>query len=142
VYAKLAQFTTDRSLEDEPFCENPKVRIWRVVQILKFKFCFIERNHEPLHLDEYLCIESSWTCLQVSFESMFFNKAFEYGIISKLRGYVETNAELLCVELCNFVECYIFVSCLSCYCFTKGVLNITDTITRNPRVYTSPYIYV
>jgi hypothetical protein len=33
---------------------------------------------------------------------IFFNRAFEYGNIS-MWDYVGTNAELLCVELCNFV---------------------------------------
>jgi hypothetical protein len=37
------------------------------------------------------------------------------------------NAELLCVEFCNFEYFNIFVSYLSCYCFKEGVLNITDT---------------
>jgi hypothetical protein len=32
--------------------------------------------------------------------------AFEYGGISKLSGYVGTNAELLCVEFCNFGQSY------------------------------------
>jgi hypothetical protein len=28
------------------------------------------------------------------------------------------------VKFCNFVQCHIFVSYLTCYCFIKGVLNI------------------
>jgi hypothetical protein len=55
---------------------------------------------------------------------IFFNRAFEYGGISKLWGYVGTNTKLLCAEFCNYVQCHIFVSYLSCYCFIKGVLNI------------------
>jgi hypothetical protein len=40
------------------------------------------------------------------------------------------NAELLCVEFCNFVQYHKFVSCSSYYCFIKSVLNIIDINTE------------
>jgi hypothetical protein len=58
---------------------------------------------------------------------IFSNGVFEYGCTSKLWGYVGKNTELLCVEFCYFVQCHMFVSCLSCYWFIKGVLNIIHT---------------
>jgi hypothetical protein len=70
---------------------------------------------------------------------IFFEGAFEYGGISKLWGYVGTTAELICVQFCNFVQCHIFVSYLSCYRFINGVLNIRDTNTvskKYSRLYT------
>jgi hypothetical protein len=45
----------------------------------------------------------------------FFEEAFKYGNSAKTWGDVRTNAEPLCVELCNFVQCYIFVNCLIYY---------------------------
>jgi hypothetical protein len=35
--------------------------------------------------------------------------AFKYGDGAKFWGYVVINAEQLCVEFCNFVQCRIFV---------------------------------
>jgi hypothetical protein len=55
----------------------------------------------------------------------FFDGAFECGGISKSCSYVWTNAELLRIEFCNFVQCHIFVSYLS-LCFIKGVLSVRD----------------
>jgi hypothetical protein len=82
-----------------------------------------------------------WTLkyLQVLFESLFsLTELSEYGSILKLRRYVGTNTELLCVEFCNFVQCYIFVSHLSCYCFIKGVVNTRHTNTA-PKRYSRLY---
>jgi hypothetical protein len=53
---------------------------------------------------------------------------FEYGGGSKFCGYIGTNAELLCVEFFNFVQCDVFISYLS-YIFINGVLDIRDTNT-------------
>jgi hypothetical protein len=36
-------------------------------------------------------------------------ESFKYSDGVKLRGYVGTNAEKLCVEFCNFVQCHIFL---------------------------------
>jgi hypothetical protein len=48
--------------------------------------------------------------------SVLFDKAFKYDGV-KFWGYAGTNAELLCVELCNFVLCHILVNYLSsCQC--------------------------
>jgi hypothetical protein len=55
-------------------------------------------------------------------------RVFKYGGISKLWGFVGTNAKLLRIEFRNFVHCHIFVSDLS-FCFIKGVLGIRDSNT-------------
>jgi hypothetical protein len=45
----------------------------------------------------------------------FFHEAIKYGNGMKFGGYVGTNAEPLCVEFCNFVQCHIFVNYLTSY---------------------------
>jgi hypothetical protein len=99
--------------------------------MLKFAFCFMERTNEPLHLDKWTLVHWKIMDMPTSFIwiIIFFDGAFECGGISKLWGYVGTNTELLCVEFCNFVECHVFLSYLSCYYFMKGVLNIRDSNT-------------
>jgi hypothetical protein len=42
-----------------------------------------------------------------------FNAVFKYSDGAKFLGYVVTNAEQLCVEFCNFVQCHIFVNYLT-----------------------------
>jgi hypothetical protein len=42
-----------------------------------------------------------------------FDEAFLYGDGAKFLD-VRTNAEQLCVELCNFVQCHIFIKYLTC----------------------------
>jgi len=81
----------------------------------------------------------------------------------KFLGYVGTNAEQLCAEFCNFVQCHAFVNYLLVNVkfnatvfnwydnginsdvaisfhslLNKGVLNITDTnmVAKNTRCYT------
>jgi hypothetical protein len=97
----------------------------------------MERTHEPLHLVQWSFVH--WKIMDIhtsfSWSIIFFNEAFEYSGISKLRVYVGTNTELLCAELCNFVQCHIFASGLS-YCFVKGVLNIRHT-NREAKKYLS-----
>jgi hypothetical protein len=41
---------------------------------------------------------------------ILFDAVFKYGDGAKLWGYVGINAEPLCVEFCNFVQCHIFVN--------------------------------
>jgi hypothetical protein len=41
---------------------------------------------------------------------IFSHGAFEYGVGSKFRGYVESNAEPLCVEFCTFMQYHAFVN--------------------------------
>jgi hypothetical protein len=83
--------------------------------------------------------------LEVLFESLFsLTELSEYGSISKLQGYVGTNTELLCAEFCNLVQCYIFVSHLSCYSFIKGVMNTRHTNTaakRYSRLYRPIHLF-
>jgi hypothetical protein len=50
---------------------------------------------------------------------IFFDGAFEYVVGAKIRGYVGTNAELLCVKLCNtfvkYITCY-FLKVIQLFC--------------------------
>jgi hypothetical protein len=45
---------------------------------------------------------------------ILFDEIFKYSDGANLWGYVGTNAEPLCVEFCNFVQCYILVNYLIC----------------------------
>jgi hypothetical protein len=47
---------------------------------------------------------------------IFFDGALEYGGGSKFWSYVGQNAEPLCAEFCNFVQCHTVVNYLYCYC--------------------------
>jgi hypothetical protein len=38
----------------------------------------------------------------------------KYGNDVTFLGYFGTNAELLCIELCNFMQCHIFVNYSAC----------------------------
>jgi hypothetical protein len=44
---------------------------------------------------------------------ILFDAVFKNGDGAKFWGYVVINAEQLCVEFCNFVQCYIFVNSLT-----------------------------
>jgi hypothetical protein len=41
-----------------------------------------------------------------------FDAVFKYDDGAKFWGYVGINAEPLCIEFCNFVQCHIFVNYL------------------------------
>jgi hypothetical protein len=43
---------------------------------------------------------------------ILFDAVFKYGDGAKFWDYVVINAEQLCVEFCNFVQCH-FVNCLT-----------------------------
>jgi hypothetical protein len=61
--------------------------------------------------NELWCSKRSWTYLQVLFELLFcLTQFFKYGDGANFWGYVGINAEPLCVEFCNFVQCHIFVN--------------------------------
>jgi hypothetical protein len=64
-----------------------------------------------------------------------FDAVFKYGDGVKFWGYVVTNAEQLCVEFCNFVQCHIFVNYLT---FSVNKWNIKKynkiAISRNTTV--------
>jgi hypothetical protein len=72
---------------------------------LKFKFNFMERTHEPLHLVKWNFVHWKIVDIPTSFIwiIIFFDRALEYGNSLKLWDYVGTNAELLCVESCNSI---------------------------------------
>jgi hypothetical protein len=44
---------------------------------------------------------------------IFFDEALKYGYGAKFWDYVRTNTEPLCVELCNFEQCHVFVKYLT-----------------------------
>jgi hypothetical protein len=98
----------DRSSEDEQLLTRPLLRECKntkmaVCSKLYFIFYFMERTHEPLHLEKWSFVR--WKILDirtVTWIIIFFDGAFEYGGFSKCWCYVWTNAELLCVELSNF----------------------------------------
>jgi hypothetical protein len=46
---------------------------------------------------------------------IFFDEALKYGDGETFWGYVGTNAEPLCVNFCNFVQCNSFVDYLTYY---------------------------
>jgi hypothetical protein len=64
----------------------------------------MESTNGPLHLDKWSFVR--WNIMDIYTSSIwiinFFDGAFEYGGISKVWGYVGTNAEIRFVELCNF----------------------------------------
>jgi hypothetical protein len=53
--------------------------------------------------------------ITISFISIIslFDAVFKYGDGEKFWGYVVINAEQLCLEFCNFVQCHIFVNYLT-----------------------------
>jgi hypothetical protein len=52
---------------------------------------------------------------------ILFDAVFKYGDGAKFWGHVVINAEQLCVEICNFLQCNIFVNYLT---FAVNELNI------------------
>jgi hypothetical protein len=110
---------------------------------LKFTFYFMESTHEPLHLDKLSFERRQIIDIPTSFIwiIIFLDGAFEYGGISKLWGYVGKRAKLICVELCNFVQCHILASYLCCYCLSKVFWIFEIRRPKNTRCYIRPYIY-
>jgi hypothetical protein len=53
-------------------------------------------------------IPIGFTCIIILSDAFF-----KYGDNAKFWGYVVTKAEPLCVEFCNFVQCYIVVNYLT-----------------------------
>jgi hypothetical protein len=45
---------------------------------------------------------------------ILFEKAFNMAMVRNFQVNVGTNAEPLCVEFCNFVQCHIFVNYITC----------------------------
>jgi hypothetical protein len=127
----FSQIFRDEQILMRLFLQKTKDRNMAGDWCLKSSFCFMETTHEPLHLVKLNFVYWKIMNIPTSFirTIIFFDGAFESGIISKLWGYVGTSAKLPCVEFCNFVHRHIFVSHLSYYCFFKGVLNIRDTNT-------------
>jgi hypothetical protein len=130
----------DRSLEDVQLLISPLLRESKNMNMagsskLEFTFYFMERTHELLHLVKWSFVH--WKAMDIPksfiWIIIFLNEAFECDSILKFWGCVGTNAELLCIEFYNFVQCHIDVSYLSCYCFIKGVLSIRDTNTLSKK---------
>jgi hypothetical protein len=83
--------------------------------MLKFIVCFVETTHEPLHFWqmnfvwwEIIVITTSFIWIVILFDAVF-----KYDDGAEFWGYVGINAEPLCVELCNFVQCLTFVNYLT-----------------------------
>jgi hypothetical protein len=74
---------------------------------LKLKCCNVEETHKALHLGKWSPVQWKITDVTTDFTLIiiFFDGAFEYGDSAKFWGYVEANAEPVCVEFCNFVQC-------------------------------------
>jgi hypothetical protein len=63
-----------------------------------------------LHLDKWSSVQQTIMDMPTSFIwiIILFDEGFKYGDNAEIWGYVGTNMEPLCVELCNFVQCHIF----------------------------------
>jgi hypothetical protein len=75
----------------------------------------METTHEPLHLDKWTLLQKEIMDIPISFVwiIILFDAVFKYGDGAKFLGYVLINAEQLCAEFCNFVQCHIFVNYLT-----------------------------
>jgi hypothetical protein len=113
----------DRSSMDKQLLVIPLLRKTKNTNmeggwLFKFILYFIERTLEHFNLD----IRSSvhWNTMDIPTICIciiiFFDGDFDCGSGSTFWGYVGTNAELLCVEFYNFLQCDMFVSHLSCHC--------------------------
>jgi hypothetical protein len=74
-----------------------------------------------------------WDCGRNKFYLYYylFEEAFKYGDGATFWGYVGTNAELLCVEFCNFVQCHILVDYLtSSACLSICVYPVNNFWTK------------
>jgi hypothetical protein len=80
--------------------------------MFKYIFHFMETTHELLRLDIWSFVHWKIMDILMSFIwiVIFFDGDFEYGSGSTFWSYVWTNAELLCVEFYNFVQCHMFIS--------------------------------
>jgi hypothetical protein len=99
----------DTSSKDEQFLIRPLLHNTNNTNMaggwkLKFTFHFMEITHEPLQLDKLRFVQWEIMDILTSFiwTIIFFHGAFEYGGGPKFWGYVGTDAELFCVEFCNF----------------------------------------
>jgi hypothetical protein len=74
-------------------------------------------THETLHSDKWSLVYLKIMDIPTSFIWIvnLFNEAFKCGDGGKFWGYAGINAEPLCVELCNFVQCHAFVNYLTSY---------------------------
>jgi hypothetical protein len=75
--------------------ENSWTVALQQIKVCRLKDC--SYNYK-FHFNHYFLWESFWIW-----------RYFE------IWGYIGTNGELICVEFCNFVQCHVFVSCLSFY---------------------------
>jgi hypothetical protein len=69
---------------------------------------------------------------------ILFDAVFKYDDGAKFWGYVRINAEPLCVEFCNFVQCHIFVNYLT---FATNELNIKYNKTATSRNTTINFVH-
>jgi hypothetical protein len=72
--------------------------------------------HIPLHLDKCGLVHKKIIDIPKSFIwiVILFDEGFEYDDGAKFRGFIATNNEPLCIELCNSVQCHIVVNFSAC----------------------------
>jgi hypothetical protein len=75
----------------------------------------MDTTREPLLLDRWSLAQWENMVIPASFIWItLIAEAFKYDDGAKFCGYVGTNAEPLCIKLCNFALCHIFVNYLIC----------------------------
>jgi hypothetical protein len=73
---------------------------------VKINILFYGETHKPLHLDKWNLVQYRIMDMSSIWITNFIDKAFIYGNSAKSWGYIGTNAEALCAEFCNFVQCH------------------------------------
>jgi hypothetical protein len=103
-----------KSLKDEelliwPFLWETKKTNLEVLWKLKLIFYLMETTHEQLHL-----LLDKWSLVQWKIIDIPINCIWTIAYGAKFWGFVGTNAEPLCAELCNFMQFCIFIHNLTC----------------------------
>jgi hypothetical protein len=124
----LCQSTWDHEIlyDDRPSKDEQllmRLLLWRTKKYnggwlkVKIYILFYGDNSWTIALQKWSLVQWKITDIPTSFIwiIIFFYRAFEHGDDVKFWGYVGINAEPLCVEFCNFVNCLIFVNHVTCY---------------------------
>jgi hypothetical protein len=75
----------------------------------------MEKYYEPLYLHKRSLIQYMVMdiCTIFIWNIILFYEAFKNGDNAKYWGYVCTNPEPVCVEFCNFAQCYLSLNYLT-----------------------------
>jgi hypothetical protein len=75
----------------------------------------MDTTHEPLRLEKLSLLHWSMRDITTSYIwiIIFFEQFFKYGDCEKSTGYIRTNAEPLCGEMCSLVQFNISVNHLT-----------------------------